>query len=178
MFGALQTGAAERASTGDIWSSLRQTAGSWLYAAQGQPAPSDDRVLEEVGRQVLSTQGVDAASVSAFRGIAGSWLGAKQALHALDLGQQVTAGEIFRPPWSATANALTPSRYRIRTQWQYESAAGDILTGWKSDELTAPLTTKGDALTQALPTPNTQSGAAILSGGSEPILLDYEIEQI
>ena len=178
LFGVLQTGAAAGRDTSSIWQSLRQAAGSWQFQAQGVPQPYDPAAVEEAGRSILSARGIRGDTVSTFRGVAGSWLGAKQALATLGRDQQITAGHIFVPPWSTTASAATPSRYRIRTQWQITPAGGEAFTQWKADEVTGPLTTLNDALSQAEPTANTTSGQQILSGGEPPVLIDYELEQI
>lgn len=178
LFGAFQTGAQARAPTEDIWSNLRQDAGAWLFSVQGRPQPWDPAELTEAGTRILSSQGVNAADVSRFRGIAGSWLGAKQALHALGENDQITDNAIFTSPWARTATGNVPSRYRVSTQWQFQNAAGDIETGWRSDELTGPLTTLSDALSQAEPQANTESGRAMLASGEPPSLVDFQIEQL
>lgn len=174
----LQSGAAAHAGTADIWSSLRTAAGTWQAQAQGLPQPYDPAALEQAGREILRAQGIDAAAVSSFRGVAGQWLGSKEALAKLEPGSQITGSEIFTPPWSRTASPLTPSRYRLRTQWQVTTSSGDVFTKWKADELSGPVTTIAGALAQAAPTANTTSGQQILSGGEPPVLLDYELEQI
>lgn len=178
LFGVVQSGAQQRLSTADIWSSLRTAAGTWQFQAQGVAQPYDPAALEAAGRDILRAQGVGIQGVNQFRGLAGQWLGSKQALHAQGDDEQITAGSVFTPPWSATADASVPSRYRIRTQWQYEDADGELATRWKADELSGPLTTISDALENAEPTDDTTSGAMILSGNEPPVMLDYEIEEI
>lgn len=178
LFGVFQTGASEHRSTADIWSDLRQAAGTWQFQAQGVEQPYDPRELEAAGRSILSAQGINAATVSTFRGVAGSWLGSRESLAQRAPGEQVTASDIFTPPWSQTADASVPSRYRIRTNWQVEPAAGDVFTRWKADELDGPISDIDGVLAQAEPTPDTNSGRQLLSGGGPPTLIDYEIEQI
>jgi hypothetical protein len=178
LFGTLQAGAAAGSQTADIWQDLRVNAGSWQFAAQGVAQPYDMTAVEEAGRQILSAQGINGATVSTFRGVAGQWLGAKQALANLDPGQQITAGAIFVPPWSQTAGDLTPSRYRIRTQWQFTNAAGVDVYQWRADELSGPLTTPADATVQAMVPANTYPPQALLAGSELPVLSDFEIEQI
>lgn len=178
LFGVFQSGAAVGASTSEVWQDLRTAAGSWQFQAQGIAQPFDPAAVTEAGRQILSAQGINAATVSTFRGVAGSWLSAANSLQRLEQNQQITARDVFTPPWSITAGENTPSRYRVRTQWQIEPAVGDVFTKWKADEVTGPLTTLADVLGQAEPTANTQSGQQILSGLFAPVLLSYEIEQI
>lgn len=173
-----QTGAAQHKATEDIWTDLRTNAASWQFQAQGREQPYDPGELEAAGREILRAQGVDAATVSTFRGIAGQWLGAKTSLGNRDPEEQIMASDIFVAPWARTADASVPSRYRVRTLWQVEPAAGDIFTKWKNDEIDGPLTTINDLLANTQPTPDTESGRQILSGATGPTLLDYELEQI
>lgn len=178
LFGVLQTGAAQHLDTATIWQNLRTAAGTWQFQAQGQPQPYDPAAVESAGRQILSAQGIRGDTVSTFRGVAGQWLAAQQHLAGIGSSAQITRQDIFTPPWSQTASDAVPSRYRIRTQWQITPAAGESFTTWKSDELTGPLTTLPDALSEAEPSANTQSGQQILSGGEPPVLTGYEIEQV
>lgn len=173
-----QTGAAQGKQTADIWSDLRANAASWQFQAQGLAQPYDPAALQDAGREILRAQGINAATVSSFRGIAGQWLGAKTSLADRDPEAQVMASDIFTPPWSRTSDSAVPSRYRIRTQWQVEPAAGDVFTRWKADEIDGPIGNLDDVLGGAEPTPDTESGRQILSGATAPVLLDYEIEQI
>lgn len=178
LFGVFQSGAAQHAATADIWTDLRTAAGTWQFQAQGVEQPYDPAALQDAGREILRAQGINAATVSTFRGVAGQWLGAHNSLASRDPGEQIVASDIFTPPWSQTSDAAVPSRYRIRTQWQVEPAAGDIFTRWKNDELDGPISDIDAALSEAEPTPDTESGRQLLSGGGPPTLIDYEIEQI
>lgn len=178
LFGVLQAGAAQRLDTSTIWSNLRQAVGTWQAQAQGLPQPYDPDAIDAAGRSILGAQGINGATVSTFRGIAGSWLGAKNNLHALGPFEQITAPAVFTAPWARTANPAVPSRYRLRTQWQVESAAGEQFTITKSDEIDGPLTTTADLFGAAAPTPDTTSGQAILASASPSQLLDYELEMV
>lgn len=177
-FGSFQAAAQERLGTSSVWSAVRQNVGSWSFAAQGVPQPWSPAELEETGTRILSEAGVSGANVSTFRGIAGQWLGAKTRLHQLGMDQQIEADHIFAPPWGQTVGSGVPAQYRIRTQWQLESATGDIFTRWKSDMLTTPLTTLGDAIDQAQAAGVSSAGHGVSLAGTEPVLLDYEIEQV
>ena len=178
LFGVLQTAVQQRLDTSSIWSSLRQATGNWQLQAHGAAQPYNPAVAEAAGAAVLNAAGIRGDTVSTFRGVAGSWLQAKQRLAQLGENAQITAGAIFTPPWARTADSAVPSRYRIRTQWQVQSAAGDVFTRWKQDELTGPLSTLADALAQAAPDPSTDSGRMLLSGVGPPQLIDMEIEQL
>lgn len=178
LFGVFQNASANHADTASIWSSLRTAAGTWQFQAQGQPQPYSPAEVEAAGRAILSAQGVNAATVSSFRGVAGQWRSAKERLETLESGEQITAPSIFVPPWAITADPAVPTRYRVRTQWQIEPAAGDVFTKWKADEITGPLTDVDALLGDAAPTPDTNSGRLILSGGAPPTLLDYSLEVI
>jgi hypothetical protein len=178
LFGSLQQAAASHLDTASIWSSLRSTSGSWLFQAQGRAQPFDPVEVEQAGRQILSAQGVNAATVSSFRGVAGSWLQAKTRLQGLDQQAQITSSEVFTAPWARTASGAVPSRYAIRTQWQFETSAGETATVWKHDELEGALTTVADALTQARSSPLPQSPPVWQMATTPPELTDFEIEQI
>lgn len=178
LFGVLQAGVQQHLDTASIWQSLRQAAGTWQFQAQGEQQPYDPVALEQAGREILSAQGINGATVSSFRGVSGQWLAAKQRLAGLDGSQQITSREVFTPPWSRTDSPVTPSRYRIRTQWQITPSAGDVYTVWKSDEVTAPLTNVDDALSSVL-APTTGSPKVITSlGDTLPERVDYAIEQV
>jgi hypothetical protein len=178
LFGVLQSGAAEGRGTAQIWQDLRTAAGTWQFQAQGLPQPYDPAAVTEAGRAILSAQGINGATVSSFRGVAGQWLGAKQRVTGADLTANVTAQDVFRPPWAMTTNPAVPDRFRIRTQWQFDTGDGGTATAWKTDEITAPLTTIGDALSQASLAPPTQSAPANALAAQPPVLTDYEIEQV
>lgn len=178
LFGTLQTGAQQHLDTATIWQNLRQAAGTWQFQAQGVQQPYDQAALEAAGRAILSAQGIRGDTVSTFRGVAGQWLAAKERLAGLDGSQQITSRELFTPPWATTTESSTPSRYRIRSQWQIEPTVGDAFSVWKSDELTGPLTNTDDILAQALP-PDTGSPKVLTTlGDTPPTLIDYEVEQI
>lgn len=178
LFGVFQQGARLRQDTASIWEGLRVNAGSWLAAAQGLPKPWDPAALSEAGRGILSAQGVNGATVSTFRGIAGQWLQAKRNLHALDPDAQITASAIFRAPWARTTSNLVPSRYRLRTAWQVETSPGEFETAWKTDEFDEPLTSTSDLLARAAVLPTIDSPDKIKQSLSPPTLSDYELEQI
>lgn len=178
LFGVFQAGAQARVGTAQIWSDLRTAAAAWQFQAQGKAQPYDPAELESAGRQILSAQGVGLQTVNTFRALSGSWLSAKQRLAGVDTTAQITAREIFRPPWATTVGESVPSRYRIRSRWQVTTTTGESFNVWKTDELTGALTSKGDALAQALP-PKTGSPAVLTSMGDDPpVMIDSSIEQV
>jgi len=178
LFGAFQAGAAGRLDTASIWQSLRQAAGSWQLQATGELQNATMDEIDATGREVLSAQGVNAAGVSTYRGIAGQWLAAKTRLQGLDQDQQITAREIFTPPWSTTAGAATPDRYRIRANWEITTPDGTVLNQWGSYELTTPLTNLTDVLAQAQAQAGTIPNSDWPVGGVVTGINDYELEQI
>lgn len=178
LFGVLQAGAAQRLDTASIWSDLRTAAGSWQFQAQGLPQPFDQAAVTAAGTAILSAQGIRGDTVSTFRGVAGQWLGAKQALAQLGENAQITSAAIFTPPWASTNTPAVPSRYRIRTQWQIQPAAGEVFTQWRTDEITGPLSTLQAAVGQAQANVDASTYLQALSSGGPPSLLDAEIEQV
>lgn len=178
LFGTFQAGAAGRLNTADIWQSLRQAAGTWQLQASGQLEGATVDEIRAAGASVLSTQGVSAGSVSTYRGIAGQWLAAKQRLQGLDQNSQITAREIFTPPWSTTAQSGVDSRYRIRANWEITTPDGTVLNKWGSYELTTPLTNLSDVLAQAQAQAGTIPNSDWPAGGVVTGIDDYELEQI
>lgn len=176
MFGGFQAGSAGREDTASVWSRLRETAASWQFAAQGREQPYDPAELQSAGREILRAQGINVQVVNTFRGLAGQWRAAKEALNRADPDTQIVSGQIFRPPWSTTASDAVPTRYRLRTQWQFQTTAGDAAEVWKTDEITAPLTTIGDALSQASIRPDITSPPLFTMAASPPVMTDYQLE--
>lgn len=178
LFGVLQSAAASRQSTADIWSGLRVAAATWQWQAQGGGEIPSQAELEATGADILRSQGVGIQQVNAYRAIAGQWRSAHEKAQALENDEQVMAGAIFRPPWAQTAPAGVPVRYRVRVNWELTPAVGDIFNKWSTYELTAPITTIGDVLGQAGSKAAGDRYLYQLSGGSPPSISDYEIEQI
>lgn len=178
LFGSLQQAAINRASTAETWRQLRLSAGEWAWQTSGQTERPDDATLEANGQAILRAQGVGIQEVNAYRKVANEWRSAKEQLHGTSPDDQLTAREIFQPPWSQTANAPVPDRYRVRVQWEVSPQSGDAFTTWGSYELDSPLTSLSDLLDQAgqlvgkKPTSGIPLGA-VVKGAS-----DYELEQI
>lgn len=178
LFGVLQSGAEQGVGTAQIWSDLRSAAGTWQAQAQGLPQPYDPEAVDTAGRAILSAQGINGATVSSFRGIAGQWLGAKQRLQATAQDQQIEASSIFQAPWARTTGDESPSRYRLQSQWQITAPSGEQYTINRADEVDGPLTTIDDLLTNVQPKADTQSGRAFLTSSTPPELADFYLEQI
>lgn len=178
LFGSFQAGAAGRLSTSEIWKSLRYAAGTWQLQATGQLADATEQEIVAEGTGALTSQGVSAGSVSTYRGIAGQWLAAKTRLQGIDQDQQITAREIFQPPWATTLGPETPSRYRIRAQWEITTPTGEVLNQWGAYELTTPLTNLTDVLAQAQALAGTVPSSDWPAGGVITGIQDYELEQI
>jgi hypothetical protein len=178
LFGVFQAGAAARLDTASIWSSLRQAAGTWQLQATGTLAGATDEEIQSAGVDALSGQSVAATGVSTYRGIAGAWLSAKQNLHQLDQDAQITAREIFTPPWSITANTAVDPRYRVRAEWEITTPDGQVFNKWGSYELTTPLTNMTDVLAQAQAQAGTAPNSDWPVGALVTGVNDYELEQI
>lgn len=178
LFGSLQQAARDHLPTADVWQSLRVAAGTWQNQAAGEPADLTPDQLAASGREILAQAGVGIKNVNTYRGIAGEWNRAKEALHAADLDDQITASHVFVPPWATTTGDEQLSRYRLRIEWEITPEIGDSFTKWHSYELTAPLGSIGDALDQAGAKIAGDKYLSLLAGDSEPTINDYEIEQI
>jgi hypothetical protein len=178
LFGTLQSAASQRLSTASVWQTLRVAAGTWQHQASGGGETPSLAQLEEAGRAVLSQAGVGIQQVNAYRGVAGQWLAAKQRLHAADSAAQVQGNQIFTPPWATTAGPDQQSRFRVRVNWTITPTAGDVFNKWSTYEMTAPVTSIDDVLGQAAAKAAGDKYLSLLSGGAEPAVADYEIEQV
>ena len=178
LFGTFQEGAAAGADTASIWSSLRQAAANWWYATNGLPPSASLSVMESTGASILSEQGVTIFNVNTYRQVAGSWAQAKANLLALNPADQITGEAIFTPPWSRTADALVPDRYRIRVQWTWSPEGQAPTSQWASYELTGPISSLNNALGQATQLAQRSLYWVQLTNTSTPEATDYEIEQI
>lgn len=178
LFGVLQAGASARQSTADVWSSLRVNAATWAWKNQGLGELPARDVLEANGQEILRNAGVGIREVNAYRAIANQWRTAKENLHQAGDADQITARDIFQPPWSQTAQAGVPERYSVRVQWEVTPTEGDAFTTWGTYEMESPLTSLQDILDQAgqlvgqKPTSDMPPGALVTG------VADYQLEQI
>ena len=178
LFGTFQESAQAGADTASVWTALRQAAGSWYYQSLGLTPPSVAAELEAQGASVLSAQGVSANSVSVYRGVAGNWAQAKANLAGLNPTDQIPGEAIFVPPWSKTANAAVPDRYRIRIQWQWSPEGETPTSQWASYELNGPLVNMANAVFQASQLAQGSQYWVAMTNASTPTITDFEIEQI
>lgn len=177
-FGVLQSEAASRAGTASIWQALRINAATWQWQARGGgPLPSTAE-LEAQGAQILREQGVTIQHVNQYRRIAGEWRQAKERLQRLQQNQQITAGEIWQPPWARTSGAATPSRYRIRVQWQVTGPEGEMFPVRGTYEIEQTITSLNDVIDQARGRAGKKPTSDIPLGSKITGINDYEIEQI
>lgn len=177
-FGVLQSEAASRATTQDIWQALRINAATWQWQAQGGgPLPSAAE-LEAQGREILSQQGVTIQHVNAYRQIAGQWRTARENLQRAGADQQITASEIWQPPWAQTTGAADTPRYRVRVQWQITAPSGEMSTVWGSYEIGQPITSMNDVIDQARGLAGKKPTSDIPLGSKITDVNDYELEQI
>ena len=178
LFGTFQEGAQAGADTSNIWSSLRQAAANWYYQSLGITPPESAAQLESTGASILSGQGVSVQGVNTYRQVAGNWLRAKENLQALNPEDQIPGEAIFTPPWAQTAAAGVPDRYRIRVNWQWSPEGEKPTSQWASYELTGPISSTANALSQAQQLAQRSTYWVQLTNTATPEATDYEIEQI
>lgn len=178
LFGVLQTAAQQHLSTADVWSSLRQAAGSWAFTASGQAGTPTVSELEASGARILSDQGIGIQEVNTYRALAGSWRSAAENAQSLSPDQQITAKDIFVPPWATTTSSAVPSEYRVRVEWNITPASGSAFTKWSSYQITAPLTSVEDLLNQAVTLAKGEKSSALVTDPSLTGVASYEIEQV
>lgn len=178
LFGKLQGAAESRLGTADVWSMLKEAAGTYAYEASGGTETPTAEQLQATGAQILSDNGVTIQTVNTYRSIAGSWRTAKENLQASPTSEQVTARDIFTPPWATTTGGESASRYRIRVEWQLTDTTGALSTQWSTYELTAPITSIDNAIQAATDKMVGDRYIVLLSAGATPTVVDYEIEQI
>lgn len=126
----------------------------------------------------MSEQGIGIQQVNTYRALAGSWKSAADHVQGIDPRDQITARDIFVPPWAKTATAGVPDEYRVRVEWTITPTVGDSYTKWSSYQVTSPLTNIADVIQQA--TTKAQGDRYIyqLSSGGAPAVNSYQIEQI
>src|SRR5271165_5193005 len=112
LFGVLQQAATQHIDTAQVWSSLRQAAGTWAFQASGQAGTPTVGELEREGARILSEQGVGIQQVNTYRALAGQWQRAAENAQSLEPQQQITASLIFVPTWAQTTASAVPSEYR------------------------------------------------------------------
>lgn len=178
LFGVLQSAATERLSTADVWSSLRQAAGSWAFTASGQAGTPTSEELQASGARILSEQGIGIQEVNTYRALAGSWRSAAENAQSLSPEQQITAQSIFVPPWATTTSSAVPSEYRVRVEWNITPESGSSFSKWSSYQIAAPLTSVEDLLSQAVTLAKGEKSSALVTDPSLTGVASYEIEQV
>lgn len=149
LFGTFQSATSAGATTSALWSQLRESAGRAYLAGSIALDQYTASQIQEVGRGVLSDQGIGIGAVNWYRQASGEWLRAKLNLHAQANDEQILGTSIWVPKWAITTNAAVPTRYLSRVNFTYETLGGEIVTEWKSFEHFAPITTIEDILTNA-----------------------------
>jgi hypothetical protein len=178
LFGVFQSTIQEHVSTAGLWSALRTNAATLYYQSQGGGETPTEDELQETGRRILSEQGVNIQSVNTYRKLSNQWATAKQRLQSGDSAEQISAGDIFVPPWAQTAQPGVDARYRLRVGWQIEPADDDPYIKWASYEANSPLTSLDDLFEQASDLMTGDKYVQLLNGGDLPGIADYELEQI
>jgi hypothetical protein len=140
--------------------------------------PASEAVLQSTGASILSEQGVTIFDVNTYRGIAGSWAQAKANLMALNPAEQIPGNAVFTSPWATTTAAGVPDRYRIRVNWEWSPEGQEATSQWASYELTGPISSLNNALSQAQQLAQRSTYWVQLTQSATPVATDYEIEQI
>ena len=177
LFGVLQSAALQHAPTAAVWSALRLNAGTWAWQAQGSPGAPTAQQLEAQGAQILSQQGVGIQNVNTYRALAGQWRQAARTAQQLGPNQQIMPRNIFQPPWAETGGAGAPIEFRVRVEWNVTPATGASFTKWSSYQISAPLTTVTDLLTQAVGLAKGAKSSALVTDPSLANVASFEIEQ-
>lgn len=178
LFGAFQSAAGQRQDTASLWQTLRVNAATWQWQAQGGGELPSQAELEAQGAQILREQGVGIQQVNAYRAIANQWRTAKANLSDAGESDQITAGQIFRPPWAQTSAQGVDERYSVRVQWQVQPLQGDSFTTWGTYEISSPLTSLEDLLDQAGQLVGQKPTSDIPLGATVTGAADYELTQI
>lgn len=178
LFPSIVSAASQGASTSEVWDAIRGAAGSIasqvLSTTLGRN-PTEQEVLESA-KGLLS--GISATDVSAARGAAGQMVRAHNALLAASDDAQITSEQIGRAPWSTTTNvAGVNEQYRIRVQRSITVKGFTEIqtTEWGTYDLSGPLTSIADAVSQAN---NLWSGRDYNKRASINQVLDYVIEAV
>lgn len=178
LFPAIVSAAADGASTAQVWDAIRGAAGNMasqvLSTTLGRE-PTEQEVLQSA-KGLLD--GISATDVSAARGAAGQMVSAHANLVGGDPDAQIDSSQIARAPWSQTTNvAGVNEQYRIRVQRSITVKGFTEIntTEWGTYDLSGPLTSVNDALTQAN---GLWSGRDYNKRASINQVLDYVIEAV
>lgn len=178
LFGTFQSTIQNQVSTADLWSALRVNAATWFYQAGGGGPLPPAADLEAQGARILSQQGVGIQQVNQYRALSNQWNQAKQSLQALDENEQLTARNIFRPPWATSGKSGVEPQYRARILWQVTDPQGNPFQVRGTYQLQAPLTNIADVISQARALVGTEPGSDTPVGSVFGDPADIEIEQV
>ena len=179
LFGSLVAGA-ESGGLGavNMWSSLRTAATDWatsVLSVTSSMPPTQADIAAKVDQLIGH---VTVQDVNRYAQHVGAFLRAKQRLHQIPYGGQITGDAVWVPPWAQTVgNPAVPTRYRIRVQRAITVYGFKPIqrVEWATYEITAPLTSAQDALQQA----NTLFSAADYNARAQiNQVLDYSIEAV
>lgn len=140
MWGSFQSAAQQHVDTAQVWSDLRSTAAQWERRARGLPPAASVEEEQQLGREILSREGITAPNVAVWRAQAGRWRQARENLNNLGRKEQITSTEIYSPPWAKTSAPGVEPQYKVRVQWQYESEEGEPILHTEEYQLPTPLT--------------------------------------
>lgn len=151
-FTTFQGAASQGLSATNMWSALRQSANSWAQSVLSggrQGAPTDEQVQAKANALLAHVRITD---VNRYAQIIGQWQKARNNITSKDPLEQITAGDIFTPPWSKTSgNPAIPQSYTLRVEWDRRDLIGHKAYErvWKSYTITGPLTNVQDLLARA-----------------------------
>lgn len=178
LFGSLVSGAEQGRSASNMWQSLREGAYSWAQGVLSitSATPPTEAEIQAKGQELIGH--VTVMDMNRYVSKVGEYLRAKANLQLMDPEHQITAASIFTPPWAQTVgNDAVPTRYRIRVLRSITVRGFTRIERqeWSTYEITSPITSLADALTQA----NTLFSQSDYNARAEiNEVLDYSIEAI
>lgn len=177
LWGSLLSGAASGRGAANMWQSLREGAYTWASSILSVTSATEptEAEIQAKGRELIGH--VTIQDMNRYTKLAGEFLRAKANLQSLGPNDQITGDSVFTPPWSQTAgNPAIPTRYRIRVLRSITYRGINVSTSkWSTYEITSPLTSVNDALTQAN---SLFTGADYNRSAGINAILDYSIEAI
>ena len=178
LFGSFTSAAGQRLTTAGVWDALRTGASNWassVLAVTSAVPPSAEEISAKASQLLGHVTIID---VNNWRHVAGQQVRAQNNLMAQGLGEQITAGSIFTPPWARTAaNPAIATSYRMTVQYIVEpnAAPGTSILEPHSYSLGTVLTTPGDALSEAQ---SLLGGQSYTNTGRITGISSYSIEAI
>lgn len=152
MWGNLISAAQNGRGAANMWSALRQGAYDWAEGVLGVTSanPPTPESIQARADQLIGH--VTIQDMNRYSKLAGEFLRAKDNLKATPRDSQINGSAIFTAPWATTVgNPAVPTRYRLRVlrSLTLHGLSDTPELQWASYDLTGPITTINDAMTQA-----------------------------